>query len=681
MIIRSLDTETTGLDQFHGCGPFFATMFKNGDDYPECWEWDVDPLTRKIKVPASDLLEIEQRIEETDELVLQNAKFDIVGLIRQGLQWREEWWAKVQDTLFAGHLLASGEPHDLTTMALRYLRMDIKPLEDQLEAVIKECRDIARREFPHWKIAQDAKSDKANPDNPSATKKLHKWDMWLGRAIAEAKKLPKDHRFRTALPEYSNGDSFVSTGLWIKQKELLIERGLMPVYEKRRELVRVIVEMETNGVTFNHQRLEELREQFKEEAEESTKVCISLSNGVIEKLPKSGTTPSMRQLLFDVWKLVPLDYSEKTGVPSVDKFTLDAWDHELPKNSKPGVFVRHLKRKRKRDTAVSYMDSYERFGIKMTVDEWMRLHPSLNATGSVTLRFSSQSPNEQNISKQEDGNLRYIFGPAPGREWWSIDYENIELYIPAYEAEEQAMIELFEHPEVAPYFGSYHLLVAHVLHPREFEQCLLDGVTFKKRYASTLYQWVKNGNFAVQYGAIEASGTADRAYHVPGAQKRIQERFKNIAKLNQHHIEFARKHGYVLTMQDRECGAYPIECTRDGRGRVLPTVPLNYHTQGTAMWCMGRAMVRCNDYLRQYNAAERAAGRLKGQGAFITMQIHDEMVFDLPARAAGPNGKPGNYNTVMKLRSLMEESGNDIGIPLKAKADFHPVTWAKGLAV
>lgn len=681
-MLIGMDTETTGRDLYHGCRPFFVTLYEEGTDYPLYWEWDVDPLTRKVKIPACDLEEIADWLRRADEIVFQNGIFDITAMTLAGIEWLEEYWDKTQDTLFAGHLLGSGENHDLTSMVLKYLGKDIKPVEDVLDETIKECRNIAQRQYPTWRLAKEAKSEDALEELPSAKGKLYKWDMWLGRAIAEAKGLPKDHRYRTALPDYSNVDSFVLPALWRRQKEIMEERGLMPLYEKRRQLVRVITEMQGNGVTFNSARLHTMQEEFKEESTVSNAVCLNLAEGKLDKLPKTGTTKQMRELLFDHWKLCPLFYTEN-GTPKVDKNTLEAWAFELPEKSRQGTFVRHLRRKRKRDTAVGYMDSYLRFGIKMTVEEWMRLHPSLNATGSVTLRFSSSNPNEQNISKQEDGNLRKLFGPAPGREWWSIDYENIELYIPAYGCGEQAMIDLFEHPEVGPYYGSYHLLVADILHPREFDQCLKDGVGFKERYKSTLYQWVKNGNFAVQYGAVEISGTADRAYHVPGAQRRIQERFTNIARLNKAQIEFANKHGYVVTVPDKEAGSYPIQCSRNSYGSVLPTVPLNYHVQGTAMWCMCRAMVRCNDYLRQWNREQRAAGRLRAheQDAFITMQVHDEMVFDLPARARGPNGKPGNYNTVMQLKRLMEQSGDDIGIPLKAKPDYHPENWAKATAV
>ena len=149
------------------------------------------------------------------------------------------------------------------------------------------------------------------------------------------------------------------------------------------------------------------------------------------------------------------------------------------------------------------------------------MHPSLNCCGTDTLRWSSSQPNEQNISKLEGFNLRYAFGPAPGREWWSLDAQNIELRITAYEADEEELVEVFLHPERPPYFGSYHLVVFDVLHPDLFAK---HGESCKNIFASTWYQWTKNGNFALIYGAQKE--TADRTYRVSGAYEKIRRRFR-----------------------------------------------------------------------------------------------------------------------------------------------------------
>lgn len=277
-------------------------------------------------------------------------------------------------------------------------------------------------------------------------------------------------------------------------------------------------------------------------------------------------------------------------------------------------------------------------------------------------------------SAKKGFNLRYCFGPPPGWEWWCLDYENIELRIPAYESGEQSMIELFEKPDVPPYFGSNHLLACHILHPKMFEECVndkgeIDGRIFKDRYQYTWYGWTKNGNFAVQYGAQLTSGTADRAYHLNGAQAIIQKRLGKINDLNRQMIDMANRLGYVETIPDRAVNphrGYPIYCTRTGYGKVLETVPLSYHIQSTAMQATRKAMVRCSDQLIEWRKREAFCGKM-------IMQCHDELDFAFPK---GRDSK-SNVDRIMKLKRLMEKSGEDIGIPLKVGVSYHPNNWSE----
>lgn len=293
-------------------------------------------------------------------------------------------------------------------------------------------------------------------------------------------------------------------------------------------------------------------------------------------------------------------------------------------------------------------------------------------------------------SKQDGFNLRYMFGPAPGREWWSLDYENVELRIPAYESGEQAMIDIFEKPDEPPYWGSYHLMNASIVYPDLFYEkvcsaCLgkkckpskpcgklerlcdiEDG--FKSKYKATWYQYIKNFGFAVGYGAVAESGTADRAAHKVGAQLLVQSKLKKHAALNQSMIDMANRLGYVETIPDRTVNprrGYPLYVGRTQWGKAKPTTPLNYHVQGTAMQAMAKAMVRTDDYLET-----------KFPDGHIVMQVHDELVFDFPA-GKGPKPYLTNLPKIRAIRRLMEQSGEDIGIPLRVAVSYHPSNWSE----
>jgi len=79
-------------------------------------------------------------------------------------------------------------------------------------------------------------------------------------------------------------------------------------------------------------------------------------------------------------------------------------------------------------------------------------------------------------------------------------------------------------------------------------------------------------------------------------------------------------------------------------------------------------MWRCHDYLKEVSAREK-------KDHCIVMQVHDEMVFELPA------GGKASLPKVNRLQQLMEQSGDDIGIPLRVSASYHPDNWAESVAV
>lgn len=770
--IVGFDSETTGLDLYHIARPFFFTI--TDDIQPTYWEWDVNPLTRMPRVIEEDLREIERKLDGADEIVGQNIKFDIQGSATVGLEWKDEWYEKTHDTLLAGHLIATAEPHYLDTLSIRYLRFDIRPFEEVMKEACKEARSIARRDYPKWLIAKEGLPGMPSVGGGSSKtddEKPWKNDMWLPRTLAKIKKLPKGikglanihrkepfdvyigrpkgndlwkfgnpfqigadgdratvinkfrswlldgnyfnnkdasvsrrvwilnniktlegkvlgcfctpeachgevyqeflpaHPWWTVTSDYSNVDSSVVRPIWEVQKQILHDRGLWNVYLERRKLIRIIVDMERQGVTYSQDRLKILKTRFEKESAEIEKELMKLGDGKLTSLPKSGTTKEMRSLLFDVWK-IPVVKTAKTG-PSLDKGAIAIYEATLPEESNAYKFITLLKTKRKRDTSISYMTSYEEYACPTTFAGIKTLHSSLNPTGQVTLRWSSKNPNEQNISKEGyegEKSVRYCFGPAPNREWWSLDYKNIELRIPAYIAPEPAMIELFERPNDPPFYGSNHLLAFSILHPKEWAE---HGAKVKDVYADTLYQWTKNGNFAVQYGAMEESGTADRAYHVDGGQKLIKAKFKNIALLNDRMIEIAKKQGYVETVYDKDVGgSYPIQTPKTqgkhGQMYLSPTIPLNYYIQSTAMWCTGKAMRRVYEYLRTLRGNCR-----------MTMQVHDEIVIDLP-KGKTPRA---NLSIVKEVARLMSLSGEDIGVPLGVDYNYHPESWGDKVKV
>ena len=734
----SLDTETTGIDFASGARPFFVTIYRD-DDTQTWWEWDVDPLTRMPRVPEQDVIDICAEIGGND-LALQNSKFDVAALVTVMPNLATCWpWNKTDDTLISGHLLASNQPHDLTSMSMHYLGIDIQPYEDAVHKACVEARRIARAKFPAWMIAKEGLPCMPSVRGSGGSGKGEKdavWknDMWLPRAIAKVLgyKVPDDsckhkwsgwecvvcggHMWWIVTRDYSNADSFVTAKLWPVMRAEIERRGQWLLYKASLRLMEITFAMEQRGVTINKERLDAAREEYREASAALEKEMLAIARKYVVpsadlfgeqpydlRLPKSGRNKSLDTFVFDVLKLEKLyDPKNQTGGPVMDsKIAIPHWKATLPPESDGYRFINALDSKRRRDTALTYLDGYERLWTPHDVDGWYVLYPSFNPTGAQsTTRLSSSNPNGQNVSKKEGFNLRQCFGPAPGREWWCKDAANIELRIPAYESGERELIDLFERANEPPYYGSEHLLNFSTVYPEIWARELgsrcddpkcCDGKTVdesrigphcKKQYESTEYRWCKGGDFAVGYQAGDA--TADAAFHRPGARRMLLSRFARKEALNARFVADANKFGYVLTMPDKTCGniGYPLWTTRNEWGRVKPTEPLNYHVQGTAGWWMRKALARVYDFYTALNRGEPFAGRVWRGGHYIALTVHDELVSDMPS-GKGRGKFPYSYNLpiVREVKRLMELGGDDIGVPTPVNIEYCEHDWASGKVI
>lgn len=770
----AIDTETTGVDFHHGARPFFVTICED-DGTQRWWEWDVDPLTRASEVPMEDVDEIKAELIDVD-VVGQNIKFDVTAL-RTLSPWFGKWpWGRTDDTLLAGHLLASNQPHDLTSMVIQYLGRSIQSCEDALEVAVKEARKLVRanefvEEYGEWATARHDR-----PDMPSCPKSktgradrgqdrdvAWKYDAWLPRAVAMRLNYEDDHPWRTVLRDYANTDSAATLALWRVMRRELEKRGLWKLYQERRKLLPVVHDMEWRGVTLSRPRLEDLSGKLRDESDEAAAVCRNVARGYSHRvtcprlglkthnhkpcprcegsgevdfeleLPAGGANGSLREFCINVMGLEVFHTAkQKTNLPSLGKDAIRHYLNTLEPRSRELTFVKALEAKRVRDTGLSYLTAYEKFWIPLTggccdtshsggvsdivgraqyqvragilpgfggrrppgqvvdidggsptggfVSGWYVLHPSLNPTGTDTLRFSSSNPNSHNIKKGEDGeSLRYTFGPPPGYEWWSLDAQNIELRLPAYKSGEADQVALFQEPDAPPFYGSVHLLNFSVVYPDVWEKAVREvgaekaGPYCKKTYAATYYQWCKNGDFAIQYGA--GSATADRTFRRTGSYARLKSKFARLEALNQECIRFANRYGYVETWPDRTVDpehGYPLLCSRTDRGDVLPTVPFNYKTQGTAMWWTCKGMVRCHEVLGEWNR--------KTRGHRTVLQIHDEMVFEMPRRAdPRTDPKRSNLGRARELAKVMALGGDDIDVPTPVGIEYHPEHWGAGV--
>lgn len=633
-LLLAVDTETTGADFFHGCRPFFvSTCTPEGRQVS--WNWPVDPETRTPIIPPGDTKQIAGYLKGK-RLVFHNAKFDIRALATVGVDVPAlVGWENVEDTHLASHCLNSLTSHKLKDLALLHLDLDDRD-QQELQTATTAARRIARK--LGWNIAR-----KHHLHFPAMKRAPGEgwWvlDTWLPEALAKAGHA-LDPSWATNLATYGNLDTVRTMGLWVLFQGWIREERLWHQYSVRKRLLPITYGMEDAGLTYSKARARNLGVVFTKAINRAATHAYRLLPPEVKALAPEGeinfrSVTQLRPILYDHFKL-PVFNSGKEG-PSTDKDTLVLLSNHTAPTSRAHHFVNNLLTLRQANTALGYLDSYKTAHCLIANrPEWGLLHSAVNIAGTRSTRQSSSNPNSQNISDQEEFNLRRAFGPLPGRVWVSIDYANIELRIFAYESGDRRLIQAFEGGQ------SVHMVIASELWPKEYKA--LGPKQFKK---TRKYKWTKNGNFALIYGA--GKKTADTTYRLDGAYERIRNRFPLIDRFMATYQAKGRRDGYITTL-----GGYRLYVPKDG-----PHKAVNYFVQGSAGWALMLGMIRCQEYLK------------RKPGHRLIMAVHDELVFDLP-RNHHVNQTAG------KLGRIMARSEEDIGLPTPVNPEIITTSWDKG---
>jgi DNA polymerase-1 len=236
-----------------------------------------------------------------------------------------------------------------------------------------------------------------------------------------------------------------------------------------------------------------------------------------------------------------------------------------------------------------------------------RVHTSYALAATTTGRLSSSEPNLQNIPvRTEDGRkIRRAFIASPGMKLVSADYSQIELRLLAEIAGIEQLRKAFRDG-----------LDIHALTASE-----MFGVPVKGMPAE-IRRRAKAINFGIIYG-ISAFGLANQLgieREEAGAYiRKYFERFPGIRDYMEETKKFAKDNGYVLTLFGRKCHYPDIKASNASIRSFNERAAINARLQGTAADIIRRAMVRMD-----------AALANKRLGAQMLLQVHDELVFEVP---------------------------------------------------
>jgi len=399
-----------------------------------------------------------------------------------------------------------------------------------------------------------------------------------------------------AATRYAAEDADVTLRLWRRFKPRLAAEAATRVYEMvDRPLAPVIARMERQGIKVDREKLAGLSGEF------STQIAaLEIEIHAIAGGPFTiGSPKQLGDVLFERMGIKG-GRKGKSGVYSTDVNELEriAADKDSVGSGIAGKVLEWRQLTKLKNT---YTDALQAQINPATG----RVHTSYSLTGAQTGRLSSTDPNLQNIPiRTEIGRqIRDAFVAEDGNVILAADYSQIELRLAAHMADVPQLREAFASG------ADIHSLTA---------QELFGEVNRDTRGRA------KTINFAILYG-ISRWGLAGRldvtADEAQAMIDRYFERFPGIRNYIAATTEFVRERGFTETLFGRKTH-FPrikskVQHERQGAERAAINAPI----QGTCADIIKRAMVRMEPAL-----AEAGLGHVR-----MLLQVHDELVFELPA--------------------------------------------------
>ncbi|MBM6576317.1 DNA polymerase I [Microvirga sp. SRT01] len=402
-----------------------------------------------------------------------------------------------------------------------------------------------------------------------------------------------------AATRYAAEDADVTYRLWKRFKARLPAEGATRVYEMvDRPLVPVIARMETHGIRVDREKLAALSSEF-------TGQIAALETEVHAMAGGPFTIGSPKQLGDVLFERLGLKGGRKgkSGVYSTDVTELERLQREGGEGAE--IVGKVLDWRQLTKLKNTYTDALQ----QQINPKTGRVHTSYSLTGAQTGRLSSTEPNLQNIPiRTEVGRqIRDAFVAEPGNVILAADYSQIELRLAAHMADVPALRDAFANGD------DIHSLTATEL----FGEVNRDT----RSRAKTI-------NFAILYG-ISRWGLAGRlqvtADEAQAMIDRYFERFPGINRYIAETLTQVRERGFTETLFGRKTH-FPrikskVQHERQGAERAAINAPI----QGTSADIIKRAMVRMEPAL-----AAAGLGHVR-----MLLQVHDELVFELPPTDVG----------------------------------------------
>lgn len=374
------------------------------------------------------------------------------------------------------------------------------------------------------------------------------------------------------------------------------ERDLKKVYEQiDLPLAPVLADIERAGIRVDPHALDTMSQTMEKEIRRLEKDIWEMAG---QEFNVNSPT-QLAEILFDKLNLQP---AARRGKAKARSTAVDVLEEMKARHPLPGKVIEYREIAKLKST---YVDALP----KLVHPDTGRLHTSFSQTGTATGRLSSSDPNLQNIPiRTELGRqIRAAFVAEPGKILLSADYSQIELRIMAHFSKDPVLTEAFKNGED--------------IHARTAQEVFGVGPlaqTGEHRRAA------KAINFGIIYGLSPFGLAQQIGVEQKEAAQFINayfQRYRGVKEYLDNSIAETRKSGEARTLFGRIRPIPEINSPQVQLRNFAERTALNSPLQGTAADLIKLAMISIDRRLRD-----------EGFEARMILQVHDELLFEAPAK-------------------------------------------------
>jgi DNA polymerase-1 len=420
--------------------------------------------------------------------------------------------------------------------------------------------------------------------------------------------------------DYAGADADMTLRLVAPVQAELEQNGLMNMYKRiELPLISVLLQMELYGVALDANFLREFGDVLNEQLQ-------TLERAIYDAVGHAFNINSTKQLadvLFVELKL-PSGKKTKTGY----SVSADVIENLRGKHPVVDSLLEYRQLNKLKST---YID-----GLLTLMDKHTgRVYTSFNQTIASSGRLSSSNPNLQNIPvRTEVGRrIRRAFIADPSYILLTADYSQFELRILAHITHEPRLVEAFSKRE------DIHTITASSLFGVPVEQVTKD----QRRLAKTVVYAVLYGQSAFGLSQVTGMTNAESAEFI----RRYHETFPNIKVYVDSTLQQARNQGYVNTLYGRKRFFPDVRALSYTERQALEREAINMPIQGSNADLIKIAMIRLHHDLRE-----------KGMKTRMILQVHDELVFEVPVE---------ELDRAKKLIKMRMEGVEKLDVPIEVE--------------